>query len=111
MARAWGRQVSDPIVTHTIEHGDPSPMPETDWLWRRLYVWGVTAALAAHIFWTSLRTSDVATLRETIRNDQGLILLFALLYLAGASAEAIAGIVAAVRTARRETITTAPAGE
>lgn len=100
--------MSDPVVTHVIEHGDPSPLPEPAWLWRRLYVWGASATLAAHIFWTSLRTSDVATLRETIRNDQGLILLFALLYLAGASAEAIAAIIGAIRTARRETITTTP---
>lgn len=95
-------------VVHTIEHVDPSPVPESNWLWRRVYVFAVTALLCAHIGWVSMKVDDVATLRETIRNDQFLIMLFALLYLAGASAEVIGQIIASVRTSRKETITSAP---
>jgi hypothetical protein len=101
--------MTEPATIHTVEHGDPSPVPESNWAWRRAYTFTVTGLLLAHVGWTSYRTSDVLTLRETIRNDQALILLFALLYLAGASAEAIGRIVASVRTSRKETITSAPA--
>lgn len=96
-------------TVHTIEHVDPSPVPESNWLWRRIYVFVVTALLCLHVgFTTWLRTNDVQTLRETIRNDQFLIMLFALLYLAGASAEAIGQIIASIRTSRKETVTSAP---
>lgn len=100
--------MTDQAIVHTIEHADPSPVPESNWLWRRVYTFTVTALLVIHVYWTALRTDDIATLRETIRNDQGLIVLFALLYLAGASAEAIGGIIASIRTSKKETITTAP---
>jgi hypothetical protein len=87
---------------------DRSPLPESRWIFRRIYVYGATLALAVHIFWTSLRTADVATLRETIRNDQGLILLFALLYLAGASTEAIAHLFASARGGAESPVSTNP---
>jgi hypothetical protein len=99
---------ADHAVVRTIEHADPSPVPENNWLWRRVFVFACTAVFCAHIWWLSSRTDDVQTLRETIRNDQGLIFLYALLYLAGASAEAIGRIVAAIRTSRKETVTQAP---
>lgn len=80
--------------------GRGEPKAESGWFWRRLYVYVVTAALCGHVLWLSLKISDAATLRVVIRNDQGLILLFSLLYLAGASTEAIAGLVAAVKSGR-----------
>ncbi len=92
-----------------VEHLDPSPVPEANWFWRRVYTYLVTLVLVIHIgFTTWYRTSDVQTLREVIRNDQILLGMVLLLYLAGASAEAIAKIFAAVRTSRKETTTTAP---
>lgn len=99
--------MSETQTVHTVEHGDPSPMPENNWTWRRLYVFAVTCALCAHVAWTSQHVDDVYTLRMTIRNDQGLILIFALLYLAGATTERITELVAALRSTRKETITTA----
>ena len=101
--------MADDATIKTVEYADPSPVPESNWFWRRLYVFVVTAALATHIGWMTLtQVKSEGTLREVIRNDQWLIMLYALLYLAGASAEAIANVVAAIRTARKETITTAP---
>jgi uncharacterized membrane protein YfcA len=99
--------MTDQTVVRTVEHVDPSPLPENNWFWRRVYVFVVTALLCGHVGWLSLQTDDVVTLRMIVRNDQGLILLYALLYLAGASTEAIANIIASVRTTRRETITSA----
>lgn len=84
---------------------EPAPIPEPSWFWRRIYVYAATVAFAAHVYWTSMRTTDPATLRMVIRNDQGLIVLFALLYVAGASTEAIARVIAAVRTHRTESVT------
>lgn len=95
-------------VVKTVEHGEASNLPEIQWGWRRTYVFIVTGLLCAHVGWTSYHMTDVGTLRMTIRNDQGLILLFALLYLAGASTEAITKLFAAVRTTRKETVTSAP---
>lgn len=92
----------------TVEYTEPSPVPESNWLWRRTYVFVVTALLCAHVGWLTYRIDDIGSLREIARNSQGLILLYALLYLAGASAEAISSIVAAIRTARKETVTSAP---
>lgn len=100
--------MTENATIRTVEHGDPSPLPENNWLWRRLYVFVVTALLCAHIAWTSHQTDDVYTLRMAIRNDQGLILLFALLYLAGATTERITELFAALRSTRKETTTTAP---
>lgn len=100
--------MTDVATVKTVEFADPSPVPESNWFWRRLYVFVVTCALAIHIGWMTLtQIKDEKILREVIRNDQGLIMLFALLYLAGASAEAIGGIIAAIRTSRKETTTTA----
>lgn len=96
------------VVATTVEYGEPSPQPELTWLWRRAYVFAVTAALCVHVAWLSHGLQGHAVER-IIRNDQFLIAGYALLYLAGASTEAIAKVVAAVRTSRRETTTTAPA--
>lgn len=101
--------MSDIATVKTVEYADPSPVPENNWFWRRLYVFVVTCLLCLHIGWITLtQIKDESVLREVIRNDQGLLMLYALLYLAGASAEAIANIVAAIRTSRKETTTTAP---
>lgn len=100
--------MTTPVEVRTIEHGDPSPLPENNWLWRRTYVFAVTALLCAHVWWTSGKTDDVYTLRMTIRNDQGILVLFALLYLAGATTERITELFAALRSTRKETRTFAP---
>jgi len=103
-------QSSPPAIQATVvEHGEPSNLPELGWFWRRLYVFVVTLALCVHVYLTTRGLKDPAALREVIRNDQGLIALFALLYLAGANTEAIAKLMAAVRTSRKETATITPA--
>lgn len=95
-------------VTKVIEHGDASDLPELDWFWRRVYVFALTVACCLFVWLVARRVTDVATLREAIRNAMGIIVLLNILYLAGASAEKIVQLVSAVRTTRRETVMSAP---
>lgn len=97
------------VMSKTVEHGEASAMPEIGWLWRRLYIFPLTGALCWMIFTGALNTKDVPTLREIIRGDQILLALMMLLYLAGASTEAITRLVGAIKTSRKETVTEAPA--
>lgn len=97
-----------PTVTKTVTHEDPSDLPEINWLWRRIFIFMVTMGAMGHVAWTAYRVTDVQTLRQTIFYDQGLIALMALLYIAGASSEAITRLVGAVRTSRKEILTEEP---
>jgi len=99
----------DNATIHTVEHGEVSELPETNWLWRRVFTFALTVALVVYLWWLTGKISDVATLRMALRYAFGIIALLALLYLAGASTEAIARLLAAVRTTRKETVTSAPA--
>lgn len=96
--------MSEPATIRTVEYGDASDLPEINWLWRRVFIFALTAACAFHVWLTIRRVHDIETLRQTVRNDQLLIALLALLYIAGASTEAITRLVGAVRTSRRETV-------
>ena len=92
----------------TIEHAEPSALPETGWLWRRVFAFALTFAMTVLAWRISERVTDVGTLRLALRYAFWTILLMCLLYMAGASAEAITKLIGAIRTTRKETITTAP---
>ena len=98
----------DVATVRTVEHEQPSALPETGWLWRRVFVFGLTLGLLLLTWRLTERVSDVATLRMAIHYLMLALMLVLLLYLAGASTEAITRLLAAVRTTRKETITTAP---
>lgn len=98
-----------PVVTKTVEHLEPSNLPEVNWFFRRIYIFTLTIALSWMVWHLSLKVTDAKVLRDIIRVDQWLIALLAILYVAGASAEAITKLVAAWRTSRKETVTTQPA--
>lgn len=93
----------------TVEYTEPSPIPEIEWGWRRAYSYVVTLALMGHVGWLSWRIKDERILAESMTLSQYILVIVLLLYLAGASAEAIGKIIAAVRTSRKETVTSAPA--
>lgn len=97
-------------TTRTVEHGAASDLPETNWTWRRWFVWAVTIFACALLWRITERVTDITTLREAVRYLCGIIVLILTLYLAGASAEKMVQIISAVRTTRRETVTTTPAG-
>ncbi len=101
----------DTATIRTVEHGDASDLPETNWFWRRVFTFILTAAVLLFAWRISERLTDVATLRMALRYSLGIIALLSLLYLAGASTEAITRLFAAVRTTRKETISsgTSPA--
>jgi hypothetical protein len=96
--------MTDPSTIRTVEYGDASDLPEINWLWRRVFIFLLTVWCAFHLWLTVRRIDDIGTLREVVRGDQLLIALLALLYIAGASTEAITRLVGAVRTSRKETI-------
>lgn len=92
----------------TVEHGEASELPELGWFWRRTFAFGFTVACLLFAWRISERVTDVGTLRMGLRYSLGLVALMSLLYMAGASTEAITKLFAAVRTTRKETLTTAP---
>jgi len=99
--------MTDNATVRTVEHNEASALPETGWLWRRVFVFACTAVVLAMVWRVSERVTDVGTLKMTIRYLIFAVYLFALLYLAGASTEAITRLLAAVRTTRKETVSTA----
>lgn len=93
-------------AVHTVEHTEASAMPEVKWGWRRLYIFLVTAALLAPVYWVTYRTTDIETAKMIARYAMWLVGLYAMLYVAGSTSTDITGLVAAFRTTRKETITT-----
>lgn len=100
---------AEAATIRTVEHGEASALPEIAWGWRRTFAFGFTVACVLLVWRISERVSDIATLRMIARYALGLVALMALLYMAGASTEAITKLTAAWRTTRRETVTTGPA--
>lgn len=99
-----------PVATgtiHTIEFGPPSDMPEINWLWRRVYIFLVTAGASYETDKLALRVTDQKLLHSIIGYLVAIIALMALLYIAGASSENITKLVGAIKTTRKETISTA----
>jgi cytochrome bd-type quinol oxidase subunit 1 len=89
----------------TVEYAEPSPVPENNWFWRRMFAFGFTVACFVFAWRLSERVEDIGTLRMALRYSLLGAAMMSLLYMAGASAEAIGRIVAAVRTSRKETVT------
>ncbi len=94
-----------------ITHEQASDLPETNWLWRRVFAFSVVGLLLYIVDWIVRHTMDIGILRMVAQDSLRLIGLAMLLYMAGASAEAITRLVGAVRTTRKETVTEKPAGD
>lgn len=102
--------VSTPATTETkvVEYGDATDLPEVQWLWRRVFVFASAIGILALAWRISERITEPAALHDGLRICLGLIALLIFTYLSGASAEAIVKLVGAIRTSRKETITSAP---
>lgn len=100
--------MTDTATVKTVEHGDASALPETGWFWRRCYVFIFTLAMVTFAWCLAEKVNDIGTIRMALRYAFGMLALLSLLYLAGASTEAITRLLAAVRTTRRETISSGP---
>lgn len=94
----------------TVEYTTPSDMPEISWFWRRWYVFGVSAAAVGHIYWMSAYPSDTQNARQASLCDYALLTALVFFYIAGASAEGFVRLVGAIRTSRKETVTSTPNG-
>lgn len=100
--------MTENATVHTVEHLDPSELPETNWLWRRTFIFVTTLAALGLAYWIVGKTADIDTLRMIARLALYLVAFFALLYIAGAGSEDITRLVTAFRSTRKETVTSAP---
>lgn len=95
-------------LRHTVEHTEASILPEIDWGWRRFFIWFVTFAATALVYWITWRVQDVTTLRMIARYALLGVGFFSMLYITGASAEQVVRLVQAAKTTRKETTTEEP---
>lgn len=98
-----------PVTVKTVEHAEASELPETKWFWRRLFAFGFTLACIGLALRISERVTDIETLRMISRYALWLAGLMCLLYMAGATTDDITKLFAAMKTTRKETLTTADA--
>ncbi len=90
-----------------VEHGEASNLPDTSWLFRRALIFLIALAAIASVFWVLGHVTDISTLRMIARYSLGLQAFTLFLYVAGATASDVVRLVGAIRTTRRETVTTA----
>lgn len=95
----------------TITHEEASRLPEPVWFWRRWLIYGCTVfamAICTAIVVRVYGVADIATMRLIIRYSFYTIWAAVVLYGVGASVTDVAVLASAVRTTRKETVTTAP---
>lgn len=100
---------SEPVATQkVVEHGEASRMPDTSWTWRRILIFGV-AGVASYMLWRAADSvTDVSTLKVIIKYGFYTLWLALILYGVGATVTDLAKLAAAVKTTRRETVSTQP---
>lgn len=94
-------------MTHVVEYGDPSDMPEMQWFWRRIFIYAVTFGASYELDKLSSRIHSEPLLHDIVRLMCAVVMLAMMLYVAGASSEAITKLVGAIKTSRKETVSTA----
>lgn len=95
-------------IVRTIEHGDASEIPAARWMWRRWYVFALTAVAMALLWRLTERMDDVTTLRMVAKYLCWTVGLLVFVYVAGATATDCVNMASVLRSTRRETFTTAP---
>ncbi len=100
MAEAHRALVDGPSGPILVAPPPEQDLPEIQWLWRRVYTYGLTVILAALFGVIIWRTKDAATLKLFGEILAGLIALQSLLYLAGATCTDITRLVKAVELHR-----------
>lgn len=108
-----------------VEHGEASRMPDTSWVWRRLLIFGVCIVASALLFVVVLILEHITeraiegfalpvtaeffgVLKVTIRYGFYTLWLGLSLYGVGATVTDLAKLAAAVKTSRREMVTSTP---
>lgn len=100
--------MTEQATVTTVEHGDASELPTPRWVWRRWYVFFLTAAALALVWRITERLEDVTTLRMVARYLCLTIGGLVFVYVAGATATDCVNMVSALKSTRKETVTTAP---
>lgn len=89
---------------HTVEHGEASALPENNWLWRRVYMFGVTLLAYGGVARVAERINDPERLHDVIRLLVAIVATTEVLYVTGATVEQVIRLIAALKTSRKETI-------
>lgn len=110
----------DLATVKTVEHGEASRMPEPKWFWRRWLIYGVTVWALLILSFTvasflNLAERIVPPGQLAVLGTLGLIIRYSfytawmavVLYGVGATITDVTGFVAAFKTTRKETVTTA----
>lgn len=97
------------VVTKSVSFDQPSDLPESNWLWRRVFIFAFTGSVLCFDWQVIAKAKDEATLRLLAELNCGLAALAIMLYIAGASSENIVRLVGAIKTTRKETVTEGPA--
>lgn len=95
------------VQQRTISHESASDLPEPKRASQIWLVFIVTICCLGITYWVTGKSHDTATLREIARNALGIVALCIFVYVAGASAVDVVKLVGAIRTTRKETVTTA----
>lgn len=99
------------VQQRTIIHEDASDLPEPKRASQIWFFFIVVGACLGIAYWVTGKTHDNATLREIARNALGIVALCVFVFGAGASAVDVVKLVGAIRTTRKETVTTATGEE
>lgn len=93
-------------VTRRIMHEEASDLPEPKKVWPSLLVTVISMWCLFLVHVIVNKSVDVGLLRETSRNLIYVIALCIFVFVAGATATDVVKLVGAIRTTRKETITT-----
>lgn len=110
--------MTEPASVKIVEHGDASRLPDPRWLYRRLVIYAVTAVMLWAV-WRVVdwlvdpselkRAIDWPTVRLIVRYTFLTLWLVLTLYCVGATVTDVTKLIAAWKTTRRETTSTATA--
>lgn len=95
-------------TVHTVEHGEASEIPAARWVWRRWYVFALTAIAMGLLWRLTERVDDIVTLKMVAKYLCWTVMGLVFVYVAGATATDCVNMVSVLRSTRRETVTTAP---
>ncbi|AKU43569.1 holin/antiholin [Caulobacter phage Seuss] len=95
------------VQQRTISHEEASDLPEPKRASQIWFFFVVVLACLGLTYWVTGRTHSEPTLREIARNALAIVALIVFVFGAGAGALDVVKLVGAIRTTRKETVTTA----
>lgn len=100
---------TDTATVRTVEYGEASRLPDTSWMWRRLLIFMICGGILVgmgYVLWEQPKLDSSTNL--FVRNGYYTLWLGLTLYGVGATVTDITRLFAAMRTTRKETISSGP---